>query len=52
MLAYMSNYNVWASGNFTNASLKTYLNNVVQPNLMTAVQGLYRSTYNPLSGNP
>jgi type II secretory pathway pseudopilin PulG len=37
---YMSNYNVWAEGNFTNATLRTHLISV-QTNMMHAVRGLY-----------
>ena len=40
-LAYMSNYDRWASGNFTDNSMKNYLKNTLQPAMMNAVQSLY-----------
>ena len=39
---YMSNYNVWAEGNFANNTLKTLLKSV-QVNMMDAVHGLYQA---------
>ena len=53
MMNYMSNYNVWANGStaggvsFGDNTLKNYLKNTVQPNLMATVQGLYMGSYYP-----
>jgi hypothetical protein len=49
----MSNYNVWASGStaggvsFGDNSLRNYLKNTVQPDLMSTVQGLFMGSYYP-----
>ena len=43
---YMSNYNVWAEGNFANNTLKTLLKSV-QVNMMDAVHGLYQAGGGP-----
>lgn len=55
MTEYISNYNVWAAGNFTNNSLKTHLR-TVQDDMMDAVWGLYRSSggysFYPTNGAP
>ncbi len=48
MLSYMSNYGVWAAGNFTDNNLRNYLKNTVQPNMMAAVQGLFSGSYYPV----
>jgi hypothetical protein len=45
MMNYMSNYNAWAAGNFTDNNLKAYLKNTVQPNMMSTVQGIYQGAY-------
>lgn len=42
MMNYMSNYNTWADGNFADNTLKTYLRNTVQPDMMATFQGLFR----------
>ena len=47
MMTYMSNYDRWASGNFTDNNLRNYLKNTVQPNMIAAVQGLYTGNYYP-----
>jgi type II secretory pathway pseudopilin PulG len=56
MTEYISNYNVWAAGNFTDNSLKSHLKDVVQPAMMDAVHGLYGSiggnNYYPTNGVP
>lgn len=57
MINYLSNYNVWAAQNFPSGSLQNHLKNTVQPDLMTAVQGLYADVsgpdnYYPTNGVP
>jgi type II secretory pathway pseudopilin PulG len=53
MMNYMSNYNAWASGStaggvsFGDNSLRNYLRNTVQPDLMSTVQGLFMGSYYP-----
>jgi type II secretory pathway pseudopilin PulG len=47
MINYMSNYNNWAAGNFTDNSLKNYLKNTLQPAMISAVQGLYTGSNYP-----
>jgi type II secretory pathway pseudopilin PulG len=47
MMDYMSNYNVWAGGGFSNASLKSYLLNTVQPDMITTFQELFQGSYYP-----
>jgi hypothetical protein len=47
MINYMSNYNNWAAGNFTDNSLKSYLKNTLQPAMITQVQGLYLGSNYP-----
>jgi hypothetical protein len=50
MLAYMSNYNVWAiQYNYNNATLKSSLG-TIQGNMMSSIQNLYNST--PFPTNP
>jgi hypothetical protein len=45
MMNYMSNYTVWANGNFADNNMKTYLKNTVQPNMMSTVQGIFMGAY-------
>jgi type II secretory pathway pseudopilin PulG len=45
MINYMSNYNAWASNSFPNNQLKNDLQNKWQPNMMSAVQGLFLGSY-------
>ena len=52
MMNYMSNYNVWAEGNFSDASIKSYLKNNVQPNMMRTVQELFMGAYYPVNAGP
>jgi hypothetical protein len=49
---YMSNYNVWAGGSFTDNNLRNYLKNTLQPNMMTVLQGLYSGSYYPTNPLP
>ncbi|HEY9073447.1 MAG TPA: hypothetical protein VIN67_04875 [Desulfobaccales bacterium] len=51
MINYLSNYNTWAAGNFTDNSLHTSLKNTLQPALMDAVMGIY-STYSHYNNYP
>ena len=52
MTDYLSNYSVWADGNFTNATLKAYLVDLQKTNMMVAVHGLYSASYYPTNGAP
>jgi hypothetical protein len=47
MLAYMSNYNVWAQGSFSDSAMQTYLKNTLQPNMMNAVVDIYKGAAYP-----
>lgn len=57
MINYLSNYSAWAAQNFPSGALQNHLKNTVQPNLMTAVRGLYAdvtgpNNYYPTNGAP
>jgi hypothetical protein len=45
MMNYMSNYMVWANGNFTDANMKNYLKSTVQPNMIGTVQDLFMGSF-------
>lgn len=51
MMHYMSNYVVWADGNFANASLKTYLLDTAQPNMIGTLQDLFQGSYYPTNAS-
>lgn len=40
-IAFMSNYNRWEDGNFSDNALQLYLKNTLQPAMMNAVEGLF-----------
>ena len=52
MINYMSNYNAWAGGSFSDNNLQNYLQKTVQPNMMSAVQGLFLGSYYATNGLP
>jgi len=52
MISYMSNYDRWAAGSFSDNQLQKYLQDTVQPNLMNSVKGLYSGAYYPTNGAP
>jgi hypothetical protein len=51
MMDYMSNYNVWAQGGFSNASLKAYLTDTVQPNMIETFRDLFQGSYYPTNAS-
>jgi type II secretory pathway pseudopilin PulG len=55
MMTYMSNYDAWAAGNFSDNNLKSQLQNNYQPTMMTDIQGLIGGqsggTYYPTNYN-
>jgi len=54
MLNYMSNYNVWANGNYADATMKSYLISL-QGVMMTNLQGIYYAgtpSYYPTNPSP
>ena len=48
----LSNYDAWVGGSFADSNLKNYLQNTVQPNMMSAVQGLFLGSYYATNGLP
>lgn len=46
-IAFMSNYNRWEDGNFTDNALKDYLDNTLHGQMMDAVEGLFDGAHYP-----
>lgn len=51
MMNYMSNYNTWAEGGFTDNTLKSYLLNTVQPNMYATFQEIFQGSYYPTNAS-
>jgi len=51
MMNYMSNYNTWADGGFTDDTLKNYLKDTVQPNMYATFQGIFQGSYYPTNAS-
>ncbi len=57
MMNYMSNYNVWAAGNFSDSSLQNELK-VIEPNMISTMEGIFLSgagagaSYYPTNPSP
>jgi type II secretory pathway pseudopilin PulG len=51
MMNYMSNYNTWAEGGFTDDALKAYLVNTVQPSMIATFQDIFQGSYYPTNAS-
>ena len=51
MMNYMSNYIAWADSGFNDASIKSYLLNTAQPQMIATIQDIFQGSYYPTNAS-